>query len=54
MSFNKHRDELANASKIGMHAVKIRVPGETDENPLDEDWNGPEISYLTEVIPLLG
>ena len=48
------RKELACATKLGMHAIQIRVPGEADENPLIEDWNGPKISSLTEVISLLG
>ena len=47
------RKELASATELGMHAVQIRVPREVDDNPLNEDWNGPKISSLTEVISLL-
>ena len=48
------RKELASAAELGMYALQIRVPGEADQNPLNEDWNGPVISSLTELIPLLG
>ena len=47
------RQELANASKLGMHAIQIRVPGEIYDNPLWEDWHGPAISSLMEVLTLV-
>lgn len=47
------RQELANASKIGMSALKIRVPTEINDSPLRERWNGAAISSLIEVIDLL-
>ena len=47
------RQELANASKLGMHALQIRVPAEIDDSPLREDWDGPVISSLKEVLTLV-
>ena len=47
------RQELANASKLGMNALQIRVPGEIYDNPLWEDWHGPVISSLKEVLTLV-
>jgi len=47
------RKELSSAAELGMWSLQIRVPGEADENPLNEEWNGPRISSLTELIPLL-
>lgn len=47
------RKELSSAAELGMWSLQIRVPGEADENPLNEDWNGPRISSLTELIPLI-
>ncbi len=43
------RDELANAAKLGMHAVQIFVPEENDNAPNREKWNGPTISRLSEI-----
>ena len=48
------RKELSSAAELGMRALQISVPGEADENPLNEDWNGPRISSLMEIIPILG
>ncbi|HUT68498.1 MAG TPA: HAD family hydrolase [Dehalococcoidales bacterium] len=48
------RQELANATKLGMHALQILVPDEVDyNNPLREEWKGPIISSLKEVLALL-
>ena len=46
-------NELATACKIGMHAVMLSVSGENENDPYREDWNGPVIFSLTEIIPLL-
>ena len=49
-----NREELANALKTGMKAIRLVIPGEIDEiNSLREDWNGLEISSLDEVAKLL-
>jgi len=50
--------ELTGAAQVGMHPVLIRVPDEdsTDVYRVDaeaEDWDGPVISSLKEVLPLL-
>ena len=45
--------ELASASNLGMHAVLIRVPNESDYDPYREEWDGPVISSLTEVLDLV-
>jgi len=48
--------ELSGAQKSGMHPVLIRVPYETgrDAYRIDaEEWHGPTISSLTEVLDLL-
>ena len=47
------RQELANASKLGMHALQIRVPAEIDDSPLREKWDGPVITSLKEVLDLV-
>ena len=47
------RKELSCAAELGMRALQIRVSGETNENPLNEDWNGSVISSLIEVMTLL-
>ena len=44
--------ELSVASQIGMHAVQILVPGEDEYDPYREEWNGPVISSLTEILAL--
>jgi len=48
--------ELTGASRVGMHAVLIRVPYEDtyDAHRIDtEEWNGSTISALREVPGLL-
>jgi putative hydrolase of the HAD superfamily len=47
------RNELANAKKLGMHAIQILIPDEIDESPIREEWHGPKISSLKEVLNLL-
>lgn len=48
------RNELANAAKLGMYALQLLIPDEVDYNsPIREDWNGPVISSLSEVLNLL-
>ena len=49
-------DELTGAANAGMHPVLIRVPCEDEPGVprIDpEQWNGPRISSLTEVLTLL-
>jgi putative hydrolase of the HAD superfamily len=46
-------NELTGASKIGMHPVRIRDPHEPAEDQYmerEDDWAGPKISYLKEVL----
>lgn len=48
--------ELSGAQEVGMHSVLIRVPYETgaDAYRIDqEEWRGPVVSSLSEVIGLL-
>ena len=45
--------ELAVASQIGMHAVQILVPREDEYDPYREEWHGPVISSLIEVLILI-
>lgn len=48
--------ELTGAANVGMHPVLIRVPYEDEPGThrIDpEQWNGPRISSLTEVLTLL-
>lgn len=48
--------ELTGASQVGMHPVLIRVPYEdsTDPNLINrEEWDGPVISSLSEVLDLV-
>ncbi len=47
------RNELANAAGLGMTAVQLLVPGEINDSPIREDWHGPVISSLQEVLNLL-
>ncbi|MFC1952922.1 HAD family hydrolase [Chloroflexota bacterium] len=47
------RQELENASKIGMSALKIQTTAETGYNPWSERWDGPVISSLSEVMEFL-
>lgn len=48
-------NELTGAMKVGMHPVWIRIPDEREDNfRIDqEEWNGPVISSLKEVLDLL-
>jgi putative hydrolase of the HAD superfamily len=49
--------ELTGAASVGMHPVLIRVPYEDTPDALrinEEEWDGPRISSLTEVLTLLG
>lgn len=49
--------ELTGARAAGMRAVLIRDPGETDDTHYlkrEDDWDGDRISYLREVLPILG
>jgi len=48
--------ELTGAVEVGMHPVLLNLSeGNPDAHQIDkEDWNGPAISSLTEVISLLG
>jgi putative hydrolase of the HAD superfamily len=43
------RNELANAAKLGMHALQIFIPEEIDTAPIREEWKGPTISALSEI-----
>jgi len=45
--------ELASASKLGMHAVQILVPGEDGYDPYREEWNGPVIRSLKEILTFI-
>lgn len=48
--------ELTGASRVGMHAVLIRVPYEdtSDAHRINaEEWNGPTVSAVREVVGLL-
>jgi putative hydrolase of the HAD superfamily len=48
--------ELTGASQVGMQAVLLRLPGEegTDAHRIDsEEWHGPVIASLTEVLKLV-
>ncbi len=48
--------ELTGALQVGMHPVLIRVPYESNANTLvgyREEWNGPVISSLSEVLTLV-
>ncbi len=47
------RQELTNAAKLGMHSVQILVTDEIDDSPIREEWHGPVISSLTEVLNLI-
>ncbi|GAI87566.1 unnamed protein product [marine sediment metagenome] len=44
--------ELLSASQLGMYAIQIRVPGEYDD-PYREEWSGPVISSLKDVLTLV-
>jgi len=45
--------ELLSASRLGMRAILIRVPGEDDYDPYREKWSGQTISSLKEVLTLV-
>jgi len=48
--------ELTGALQVGMHPVLIRVPDEESTNPYRlnaEEWDGPAISSLSEVLALV-
>lgn len=48
--------ELTGALKVGMHPVRIRDPKDLDEEQFmerEDDWMGPKISYLKEVLDLV-
>jgi putative hydrolase of the HAD superfamily len=45
--------ELATATKIGMHAIRILVPGENGYDRYREKWNGPAISSLTQILDMI-
>ena len=46
--------ELESAAQIGMYPVQLRVIGEDhDDDPYHEDWDGPVISSLKEVLTLV-
>jgi putative hydrolase of the HAD superfamily len=45
--------ELTSAEKLGMHAVLIRMSGENDYAAYREEWRGPVISSLKDVLKLV-
>jgi putative hydrolase of the HAD superfamily len=46
-----NRNELTNASRVGMCAVQLLIPEGVDyDSPLREQWDGPVISSLNEVL----
>ena len=45
--------ELASASKLGMHALLIRMPDEDDYDQYRGEWDSPVITSLKEVLTLL-
>jgi putative hydrolase of the HAD superfamily len=47
------RNELANAAALGMKAIQLFIPEERDNSPIREDWRGPTITKLTELLNLL-
>jgi putative hydrolase of the HAD superfamily len=47
------RNELANAASLGMKAVQLFIPEERDNSPIREDWHGPLISSLKEIMNLV-
>ncbi len=46
------RNELHNAASVGMHSVRFLVPEEIDGSPLREEWDGPAISSLSDLLKL--
>jgi putative hydrolase of the HAD superfamily len=47
------RNELANAAGLGMTAVQLLVSEEIDDSPIREDWHGPMIKSLNDILSLL-
>ncbi len=47
------RDELTNASKLGMRAIQVRYPGIIYDGPWVEDWDGPVVTSLQELLAYL-
>jgi putative hydrolase of the HAD superfamily len=47
------RNELANASSLGMKAIQLFIPDERDNSPIREDWRGTSIPALEEILNLL-
>jgi putative hydrolase of the HAD superfamily len=48
------RNELASAASLGMKAVQLLIPAERKDNsPIREDWHGPAISSLKDILNLL-
>ena len=45
--------ELKGASQVGMHPVLIRVHDEDSDDPYREEWHGPTISSLKDVLTLV-
>jgi putative hydrolase of the HAD superfamily len=46
-------DELAGAERVGMRAILIHRPGEEPREPDVQDWTGPRITAIPEVLTLL-
>ncbi len=48
--------ELTGAAQVGMHPILLNLPeNNPDAHQIDkEDWNGPAISSLSEVLMLVG
>lgn len=44
------RNELTNAAGLGMYAVRLHIPEEREDSPIQEDWNGPDIFSLGELL----
>ncbi len=52
-----NNNELTGAASLGMRAVLIRDPGETDDTHYlkrEDDWPGDRIAHASELPPLLG
>jgi putative hydrolase of the HAD superfamily len=45
--------ELAAATGLGMHAVKISVPGKNEPSEFSEEWTGHQIASLDEVLDIV-
>jgi len=46
-------DELAGAERVGMRVILVHRPGEEPAWPELQDWSGPRISSIPEVLQLL-